>query len=338
MIPFWKLLSPSLAHALGGFGTEASSIFFGADQPAAWNPLQWRGLNFPNRVGLAGGADKDGEHVMAWQRLGAGFIEVGTVTPRPQGPNPGKILDRDWDRKNLWNKMGFPSGGAYEVWNNLLAVRDEIQIPLLINLGKNRETATEQALEDYVEVLRKFNAMADAFVVNVSSPNTVGLRGLQSAGYLRPLCETLIREAQGKALFVKLSPDQSPHEFRESLNGAAEAGVSGFVLTNTTLLRPPDCPFPPEGGLSGNDLKPLSEAKLKEAVQVLGSARRDFLLISVGGISTLADVQHRLELGADLVEIYSSLVFQGPLFFQKLQKKWNQERTVLNGDTPSFPR
>lgn len=322
MTPLWRYLPVSTAHALAGVGVEFTAAFFGQDKPAVWNPFEWKGLKFPNRLGLAGGVDKEGDHLIAWQKLGAGFVEVGTVTPLPQTPNPGKIMDRDWDRQNLWNKMGFPSLGAFEVAVNLKAVDQEVQIPILLNLGKNRNTDAENAQQDYLSVLRSFKNLADAFVVNVSSPNTQGLRGLQAGQYLRPLLESLVKEAADCPVLVKLSPDQSLEEFKDSMNAACEAGVSGFVLTNTTLSRPPNCPFPPEGGLSGQDLKSLSESRLREAVQFLGSMRRNFLLVSVGGISSMDDVKLRLQLGADLMEVYSSLVFHGPRFFQGLQKSW----------------
>jgi dihydroorotate dehydrogenase len=322
MSPFWRYLPAHVAHSLGGLGVEFTSAFFGDSKPATWNSLTWKGLTFPNRVGLAGGVDKEGEHLLAWQSLGAGFVEIGTVTPLSQRPNSGKIMDRDWERGNLWNKMGFPNEGAQEVVVNLQAIQGEVKIPVFVNLGKNRQTSSDDAKHDYLSVQHSFQGLVDGYVVNVSSPNTQGLRGLQSASYLRPLLEPLVRQAHGQPVLVKLSPDQEDDEFKESLTAAAEAGVSGFVLTNTTLSRPEGCPFPPEGGLSGRDLKALSEARLREAVQILGSVRRDFLLISVGGISDIDDVKSRLDDGADLLEVYSALIFKGPRFFQQLQKNW----------------
>lgn len=321
MTPIWKHLPASWAHALAGVGVEITSEIFGQEAVASWDPLTFQGITFPNRIGLAGGADKDGQHVLAWQRLGAGFVEIGTVTPRPQNPNPGKIMDRDWLRQNLWNKMGFPSAGASEVSCNLAKDLQDIQIPVLVNLGKNRDTSAEKAFEDYASVLNRFKSLAQGFVINVSSPNTVGLRGLQSADSLRPLCEGLKRLAGEKILLVKLSPDQSDGDFKASLESAAAAGVSGFVLTNTTLHRPEGCPFPTEGGLSGSDLKPLAEAKLTQAIEFLGPRRKNFLLVSVGGITAAEDVKTRLAMGADLVEAYSALVFRGPRFFQEVAQK-----------------
>lgn len=322
MTPVWKYLPASTAHALSGAGVEWAAAFFGHDEVSSWNPFSFRGLTFPNRMGLAGGVDKEGDHLLAWQKLGAGFVEIGTVTPRPQGPNPGRIMDRDWERGNLWNKMGFPSAGMSEVAARLATLRADLEIPVFVNLGKNRVTSAEAAKDDYLEVQRAFVTLADGFVVNVSSPNTQGLRGLQSAAALKPLVEPVVRAARGKPVWVKLSPDQELREFQESLEAAASVGVAGFVLTNTTLSRPEGCPFPPEGGLSGRDLKPLAESRLREAVRLLGTTRRDFALVSVGGIESMDDVRKRLELGADLMEVYSALVFQGPRFFQHLQKCW----------------
>ena len=112
MIPVWKFLPPRLAHALAPLGLEVAASLFGKEQSPEWNPLAWKGMHFPNRLGLAGGTDKNAEYLLSWQSLGAGFAEIGTVTPLPQNANPGKIMDRDWPKKNLWNKMGFPNEAA----------------------------------------------------------------------------------------------------------------------------------------------------------------------------------------------------------------------------------
>lgn len=326
MIPVWRFLPPALAHALAPSGLSCVAAFYGrdfeTDEGRNWLPFSWRGLHFPNRFGLAGGADKDAERLLDWQSLGAGFVEIGTITPRPQKGNPGKVMDRDWEARNLWNKMGFPSQGAHEVRINLESHRDEVRIPILVNIGKNRETSPEMAVQDYLSGIESFKQLADTFVVNISSPNTQGLRLLQNPESLRPLCEAVVKAAGEIPVLVKLSPDQSEAEFKESLDVAASAGVAGFVLTNTTLSRPQGCPFPPEGGLSGHGLKSLSESRLRDAVRLLGSERSRFLLVSVGGISNVDDAKRRLDLGADLLELYSALIFEGPRLFQKLREEW----------------
>lgn len=322
MMPLWKYLPASVAHDLAPIGLRITAELFGKSEASVWHGLDWRGLHFPNRMGIAGGVDKDAEQCLDWQKLGAGFCEVGTITPLAQEPNPGKIMDRDWEHGNLWNKMGFPSEGMGVVAVNLERQLPKMQIPVFANIGRNRETSDSLATRDYEEVLLKMAPLVSGFVVNVSSPNTKGLRSLQTASSLGPMCERLVTLAGKKPVLVKLSPDQSATEMQESLDAAATAGVSGFVLTNTTLSRPNGSPFPAEGGLSGEDLRALSELKLKSAVQLLGTRKRDFLLISAGGISSIDDVKKRLDLGADLLEVYSALVFKGPRFFQSLKKEW----------------
>lgn len=320
MMPFWKFLPVRLAHEMAPIGLSIASDIWGQDEPKEWNPLEWSGLHFPNRVGVAGGVDKNAEQGLHWQRLGAGFIEIGTVTPQPQDPNPGKIIGRDWQRKNLWNKMGFPNEGARLTKASLQKWEQDLKIPLFINLGKNRWTPDSLAATDYQMVLQEFKDLVDGFVVNVSSPNTAGLRNLQKAETLKSLCASLVPLAGAKPVLVKLSPDMTEEDLAPSLLGAVEAGVRGFILTNTTLSRPENCAFPKEGGLSGQSLKSASKTQLERTIRLLGPRRKDLLIVSTGGIMSIEDVNERLKMGADLVQVYSALVFEGPLFFQKLYK------------------
>jgi dihydroorotate dehydrogenase len=314
--PIWKYLPASLAHRLAPLGLSfyASKM---PDEVPTWRAFTWRGLHFPNRLGIAGGVDKNAEHLALWQKLGVGFVEVGTVTPYSQKPNKGKILDRDWDRKNLWNKMGFPNHGSDEVYFNLMSEKPNLQVPVFVNIGKNRNRPNDEAEVDYIYLANRFREVADGFVINVSSPNTQGLRNLQSVDFLKNLLGQLKPLVNGKPMLVKLSPDMSAEDFRNVIVACADHGASGFVLTNTTLSRPAGSPFPSEGGLSGRDLTELSKAHLKKAIEILGERRSQFLLISVGGVLSAEEVQERLNLGADLVQTYSGLVFDGPGFFRQ---------------------
>lgn len=320
MMPFWKFLPVRWAHEMAPIGLSIASEIWGEESPKEWNPLDWKGLHFPNRIGVAGGVDKNAEQGLYWQRLGAGFVEIGTVTPEPQDPNPGKILGRDWNQKNLWNKMGFPNEGARQTRLALEHWHGEVRVPLFINLGKNRWTSEAHAAQDYLMVLKEFYNMVDGFVVNVSSPNTTGLRNLQKSESLKALCLAIVPYAKEKPVLVKLSPDMTEEDLGESLSAAVEAGVSGFVLTNTTLSRPENCDFPKEGGLSGQSLKASSKIQLERTLRLLGSKRKGLLIISTGGIMGIEDMNERLSMGADLVQVYSALVFEGPRFFQKLYK------------------
>lgn len=280
-------------------------------------------------MGIAGGVDKNGEHLKDWWRLGCGFVEVGTVTPRPQSPNPGKIMDRDLELKAMWNKMGFPSEGAEETFYNLASYAPDYRTPIFVNIGKNRHTPNEQAVNDYLTLIDQFRPFADAYVVNISSPNTKGLRDLQSKDNLSNLLGPLVDRVshfEPTPILVKLSPDMGEETLADTLLHCHSLGVDGFVLTNTTLSRPQGCTFPQEGGLSGAPLKPLSQRALQIAVETLGKKREGLLLVSAGGVLTPEDVFERLQMGADLVQIYSALVFHGPHFFLDVARRYNDEQ------------
>lgn len=311
MIPFWRWLPAQWAHDLAPLGVHLWSDLYPV-LSSQWNPLEWKGLKFQNRLGLAGGVDKNADLLHAWPRLGFGFIEIGTVTPLPQEPNPGRIMDRDWNQRLLWNRMGFPSDGMNEVAARI-HTSAPIGHPLFINVGKNRQTPNERAIEDYQIATHRLAPLGDAIVVNVSSPNTTGLRDLQDKRMLRSLVEGVVAVSFGKPVLVKFSPDEEETSLRESLRTASEAGAVGFILTNTTLRRPTPSPFPEIGGVSGEFLKPFSRKALQIAVDHFRSGPRP-LLVSVGGILTPNEVKERLDLGADLVQVYSALVFGGPGF------------------------
>lgn len=319
----WLLLPAKWAHDLGPFALQLYGMFVERPTPV-WRSLVWRGLVFKNPLGIAGGVDKNADNLPAWWSLGCGFVEVGTVTPLPQEPNEGRIIDRHLPSRSLWNRMGFPSAGASEVLANLLALKP-YRTPVFVNIGKNRATPNEAAADDYVSLIRAFAPAADVFVVNISSPNTKGLRDLQSAHALRSLLQPVVKEAAqvGRPLLVKLSPDMEDAALAEAAEVAVSAGVDGFVLTNTTLSRPSGVPYPPEGGMSGEPLKEKSLAALRLVVKTLGARREGKLIVSVGGIMTAGDVFARLKEGADLVQVYSALIVEGPGFI----------RTVANGET-----
>lgn len=313
-----RYLPASAAHSMAG---AALSIYSSWQQPGTfeWTPLTWKNLRFANRLGIAGGVDKDASLLGVWKKIGPGFIEVGTVTPRPQKGNSGKTVDRSWEDRILWNRMGFPSLGADEVFYNLQKEKDDYPLPIFVNIGKNRTTPNNEATEDYFYLLNRLNNVADAFVINISSPNTQGLRDLQDVEFLKRFITTG-RKITKKPLLVKLSPDMDEPNFENLVLSCADLGFDGFVLTNTTLSRPTGTQFPEVGGLSGAFLKEKSERILKKTVQLLGVRRKDFLLVSVGGILSPEDVKTRLNLGADLVQCYSALVFEGPNFFKNVAR------------------
>ena len=320
----WLWLPARLAHDLSPLALRSLAAVRAPHVPR-WRPLVWRGLSFDNPLGLAGGVDKDGSGVRGWWALGAGFVEVGTVTPLPQRPNPGVIMERDLPARALWNKMGFPSVGAERVARALRRLPRPHATPVFVNVGKNRDTPNELAAGDYVACLHRLAGLADAFVINVSSPNTKGLRDLQGPSHLREFLRPIVaeRDAQEKPvpLLLKLSPDLDAEGIRRAAEQALDLGVDGFVTTNTTLARESTSVFPAhEGGVSGAPLAERSKAALRELLTALGPRRAGLLVVSVGGVLSAADAIERLEMGADLVQAYSALVFEGPRFFAQAAK------------------
>ena len=268
-------------------------------------PVEVAGLTFPNPVGLAAGFDKNGQALPFWRGLGFGFVEIGTVTPRPQPGNPPPRMWRFPEHKALGNSLGFPNDGAALVASRVRRDREKGDV-VGINLGKNKETPNERAVDDYLAALDATRRVADYWVVNVSSPNTPGLRELQSRQYLADLLGR-VREAAGEVpLFVKLSPDLDEAGLQDAAAAVAAADCAGVVATNTTLARPDGIAF--EGGLSGAPLAGRALEVLIELKRLLPERP----LISVGGIDSAEKVRARLAAGASLVQIYSGLVFEGP--------------------------
>lgn len=319
----WLWLPSQCAHDLSHLFLKSYGHFFQTEVPH-WRSFQWRGIDFPNRLGIAGGVDKNGDYINSLWSLGCGFLEIGTVTPKPQAPNPGKIIDRFNSGAAIWNKMGFPGKGADYLQNKLEALKNSgiKKTPILINIGKNRDTKNVDAYQDYLHCMNKLAHLADAFVINISSPNTKDLRQIQEQESLAEFLKQLIGK-QSKPVLLKLSPDVTEAELSNILNTSADLGIDGWVLSNTTTSRPAGIPFPSEGGMSGKPLAEISKQRLKSAVKILGAIRGDKLIISVGGVLTPDDVEERLNLGADLVEVYAALVFDGPFFFKKTARYFN---------------
>jgi len=282
------------------------------------DPVRLMGLEFRNRVGLAAGLDKNGECVEAFDRMGFGFIEVGTVTPRPQAGNPRPRLFRLPRQQALINRLGFNNHGIDALVARVRRTRR--QAVLGVNIGKNADTPLEQADEDYLIGLRKAYPIADYIVINVSSPNTVGLRKLQEDGRFAALVASLHRERTllgdryGKRvpLLVKIAPDIGDDDLLSLARTAVDGGIDGLIATNTTTARPglEGVPQAAEaGGLSGRPLRPLAEATLARLRRLVGA---DYPLIGVGGILSGADALARRETGADLVQVYTGLIYRGP--------------------------
>ena len=307
-------------------------------------PVHAFGLTFKNHVGLAAGYDKDAIAIKGLTALGFGHLEVGTVTPRPQPGNPRPRLFRLLEDEAVINRMGFPGMGADFVAMSLRGgLRSEASksrrsnLPIVdgsfhrndiiigVNLGKNKDTHLENAAEDYISLIKTFASLADYLTINISSPNTMGLRSLQGRKMLENLLSAIQKEREiislsrgGNApILVKLAPDLSDEELDDSVGVIRDKNMDGIIATNTTLERQGlrSRHQSETGGLSGSPLRVRSEAVLRQVVKCVNGK---IPIVSVGGIMNPDDAKRRLELGAALIQIYTGLVYEGPGLVKKI--------------------
>ena len=282
---------------------------------APTNPVQAFGLTFENPIGLAAGYDKDGIAIRGLSALGFGHIEVGTVTPRPQPGNPRPRVFRLVEDDAIINRMGFPGKGADFVRRQLMSFRSQRSTVLGLNLGKNKDTSLEEAASDYILLMRTFTPFADYLTINISSPNTVGLRRLQGREMLESLLGQIaaerLKSQVSRPILIKLAPDLTDNELEDALGVILEAGMDGVIATNTTLAREGLRSKHRDeiGGLSGSPLKVRSEAMLEKIVRRVNGR---IPIVSVGGIMGLEDAKRRLDMGTTLIQIYTGLIYYGP--------------------------
>lgn len=292
--------------------------------PRFHQPCNVMGLEFENPVGLAAGFDKNGDTIQALSALGFGFIEVGTVTPKPQAGNPKPRLFRLPKHAALINRMGFNNKGVDYLVEQLK--QSTYRGILGVNIGKNRETTLENAPLDYLDCFEKVYPYASYVTVNISSPNTPALRDLQHGNALRELLQELKRSQQTLMqthqkyvpLVVKISPDLTAAELFSIAEILLAEKIDGIIATNTTLSRPSDFQQEIAGGLSGKPLSRLSTAAIRNLQTVLQGA---VPIIACGGIFTAEDVQEKISAGASLVQIYTSLVYAGPFIMRQLMNE-----------------
>jgi len=297
-----------LGHALGLGGFFVKQV--------KGKPCRVMGLDFPNPVGLAAGLDKNGEYIDALSALGFGFIEVGTVTPRPQPGNSRPRLFRVPQAQALINRMGFNNGGVDKLIENIR--RASYKGILGINIGKNADTPMEHATDDYIACLRKVYPFASYVAINISSPNTPGLRELQEKTALDSLLARLMEEHKKLAklfgkhlpLALKIAPDLSPQEIEEIAAVLLAHKIDAVIATNTTVSRAGIESLSRErGGVSGAPLNEKSTAVIR---QLAAALQGELTIIGVGGIMSGADALEKLHAGASLVQIYSGLIYRGP--------------------------
>ena len=276
------------------------------------------GQGFDHPLGLAAGLDKQGTAAAAWSAIGFSFAEIGTVTPRPQSGNPRPRLFRLRQDVAIINRFGFNSVGAAGVARNLSA-GPAGGLVIGINIGKNKDTPNDRAVDDYLAVVDALHPLADYFVINVSSPNTERLRDLQQSRTLRLLVESVVAgvrhaDAERKIpVLVKVSPDSEAVDLLASVDAALQGGVAGIVATNTTLARPHlAAPMPlvqQAGGLSGSPLKNTATTVCRLLFSHIG---RRVPIIGVGGVCSADDAYDRIRSGATLVQLYTALIYEGP--------------------------
>ncbi len=346
--PLLFRLEPERAHALTLHALRITGNF----TPLRWlveqqfkappKPVEAFGLIFKNPIGLAAGYDKDGTAILGLSALGFGHVEIGTVTPRSQAGNPSPRVFRLLEDEAVINRLGFPSKGSEFVqfrlnpslrsglFERIYGIQPRKRTGIItsvhkggamlgINLGKNKDTANEEAVFDYVSLVDNFARYADYLTINISSPNTVGLRELQGRAALESLLSHLhhqrliSQEAHKKHLpiLVKLAPDLTVSELDDAIEAILRAKMDGIIVTNTTLAREGlrSNLKGESGGLSGSPLRVKSEAVLHQTVSRVNGA---IPIVSAGGIMNPEDAKRRLDMGAALVQVYTGLIYRGP--------------------------
>ncbi len=343
--PFLFLFKPETAHhlALALLTIQVKMLYIIGLLKSTYPPCKDRvktkvfGLEFPNRLGLAAGFDKNGAYLDVLQFLGFGFIEVGTVTPRPQVGNPKPRLFRLKEDEAIINRMGFNNDGIDALAKQLKYFRKEREIIIGGNIGKNKDTPNENAVDDYLHCFEKLHEYVDYFVVNVSSPNTPNLRALQERGPLTEILTTL-KEANNKKekqkpILLKIAPDLSFGQVDDIIEIIQETKIQGAILSNTTIDRSglvADDEYVESignGGLSG---KPLLEKAVALQKYFSEKSKGEIPFIGVGGINGPESAQQSLDAGASLLQIYSGFVYKGPGVIKHILKGLQKKESQLS--------
>lgn len=284
------------------------------------------GLTFKNPVGLAAGFDKDGKFYREMSHLGFGFIEIGTVTPLPQGGNPQPRLFRLPKDEGLINRMGFNNDGVDALVDRLKSMKVD-NVIIGGNIGKNKDTPNDEAINDYEICFEKLHEHVDYFVVNVSSPNTPGLRDLQDKGPLTAILSRLVtlnkRKKTQRPILLKIAPDLTNSQLDDIIDIVADTKIDGVIATNTTISReglatsPADVKEIGNGGLSGVPVRQRSTEVIRYLATKSGNS---FPIIGVGGIDSAESAKEKLDAGASLVQVYSGFVYQGPALVKKINR------------------
>ena len=317
---FFQKLDPEFAHELVVAGLKAARILGLLRAPKPTNSYSVMGLNFENLLGMAAGFDKNGQLIRELHALGFGHVEIGTVTPRAQPGNPKPRLFRLPKNRALINRMGFNNEGADVVADRIRTLRNSgVPLPVIgINIGKNKDTSAQDAASDYELAATKLAPLADYLVINVSSPNTAGLRDLQQVDALRPILTAVLKVSGSTPVLLKIAPDLATSDIEAVTALVNELNLAGMVATNTTISRSnliAEANTGESGGLSG----PMLQERALEVLELIRAGlTKDKTVISVGGVFTRSDLQQRIDLGADLVQGYTGFVYGGPAWAKAL--------------------
>lgn len=290
------------------------------------NEVTIAGIAFKNKVGLAAGFDKDGIALLGLAKLGFGFLEVGTVTRVPQSGNPRPRMMRIPESNAIINRLGFNNRGVEDVCTSIARCKSRVEIPIGVNIGRSATTSNADAISDYEYCLNCAKDVADYITVNISSPNTVGLRELSDLENVGNFLDRLIqcrdeisRDAKKLPIFVKISPDDEPKAITQVSKSIRDAGCDGIIASNTTIRRDfIDASYSDEkGGLSG---EPLFQIACKTIEIVRNSVGTDFPIIGVGGVDSPAKAVSMLNAGANLLQLYTSLIYEGPALVGQISR------------------
>jgi len=312
--PLLFVLDPETAHHFAlAFLRATGPLLPKATEKTS--PVSAFELNFRHRIGLAAGLDKNGVALSAWEALGFSFVEIGTVTAQAQPGNPRPRIFRYPKERALINRLGFNNDGAETIANRLAELRDRggwPGIPVGINIGKSRVTPIERAVEDYLFSFRKLRAQADYIALNVSSPNTLGLRELQGGQRLDELLRAINAERGNMPLLVKIAPDLEPAALDEIVSVCEANNISGIIATNTTLDHSAIA-HDEEGGLSGAPLQQKSTAIIRQITN-----KTKISIIGCGGILDVSSAREKIEAGAKLLQVYTGFIFRGPKLIHEI--------------------
>jgi len=317
LLPIISLFPPEVSHSLSLVGLKTLSLFFTkSPKPICSNPINILGYDFSNRIGLAAGMDKNADYIDALSYLGFSFLELGTLTPKGQKGNFKPRLFRIKEEESLINSMGFNNKGIEHAVSRIKKSKSQAIIGL--SIGKNQGTPLDKADEDYLFCFRQAYPVCDYIAVNISSPNTKDLRQLEGEKYFSNLITSLKREQNFmlkkygyKPIILKLSPDLKEIDFENICKNILDKDIDGIIYSNTTVSHD----YPQLGGLSGESLFKISNNNLKSFRDFLGPT---FPIIASGGVMSLEHYQTKLKLGANLVQLYTGLIYKGPYLVSEI--------------------